>query len=96
MVADRTSTATMRANRLRPWFSSIARVLMNEMRRVALRGTELASASLVGRRSRRCARLTADLQSALAVRSPVTVGRGHRYRPPPQAAQAPGGPTWTS
>jgi hypothetical protein len=44
LFADRTSSATMRANQLRLWFSSVAYVLMNELRQVALRGTELARA----------------------------------------------------
>ena len=44
LFADRTSSATMRANQLRLWFSSVAYVLMNELRQVALVGTELARA----------------------------------------------------
>ena len=44
LFADRTSSATMRANQLRLWFSSVAYVLMNELRQVALAGTELARA----------------------------------------------------
>jgi len=44
LFADRTSTATMRGNQLRLWFSSVAYVLMNEMRRTALHGTSLARA----------------------------------------------------
>lgn len=44
LFADRTSSATMRANQLRLWFSAAAYVLMNELRRVALAGTELARA----------------------------------------------------
>jgi hypothetical protein len=44
MFADRTSTATMRANQLRLWFSSMAYVLLSELRRVGLKGTELAAA----------------------------------------------------
>jgi hypothetical protein len=44
LFADRTSSATMRANQLRLWFSAVAYVLMNELRRVALAGTELAQA----------------------------------------------------
>ena len=44
LFADRTSSATMRANQLRLWFSSVAYVLMNELRQVALKGTELARA----------------------------------------------------
>ena len=42
LFADRTSSATMRANQLRLWFSSVAYVLMNELRQVALPGSELA------------------------------------------------------
>jgi hypothetical protein len=44
LFADRTSAATMRANQLRLWFSTAAYVLMNEVRRVGLRGTQLARA----------------------------------------------------
>jgi hypothetical protein len=44
LFADRTSTATMRANQLRLYFSSIAYVLMHTLRRVGLAGTELAKA----------------------------------------------------
>jgi hypothetical protein len=39
LFADRTSTRTMRANQLRLWFSSIAYILMHELRRFALSGT---------------------------------------------------------
>jgi hypothetical protein len=42
---DRTSTATMRANQLRLWFASMAYVLLEGMRRIALQATELADAS---------------------------------------------------
>jgi len=41
LFADRTSTATMRANQLRLYFSSIAYVLMQDLRRLALKGTDL-------------------------------------------------------
>jgi hypothetical protein len=44
LFADRTSSHTMRANQLRLYFSTIAYVLLNELRRVGLRGTELARA----------------------------------------------------
>ena len=44
LFADRTSTATMRANQLRLWFSSMAYVLMAELRRRGLRDTALAHA----------------------------------------------------
>lgn len=46
MFADRTSSHTMRANQLRLWFSSLAYVLVNELRSVALRGTPLAKAQV--------------------------------------------------
>ena len=39
LFADRTSTATMRANQLRLWFASIAYVLMCALRRIAPRST---------------------------------------------------------
>jgi hypothetical protein len=39
LFADRTSTATMRANQLRLWFSSIGYVLMHALRRLGLKGT---------------------------------------------------------
>jgi hypothetical protein len=44
LFADRTSSATMRANQLRLYFSSLAYVLMNELRIQGLQGTELAQA----------------------------------------------------
>jgi hypothetical protein len=46
MFADRTSTATMRANQLRLWIASLAYTLMDELRRVALRTTALAKAQV--------------------------------------------------
>jgi hypothetical protein len=44
LFADRTSCATMRANQVRLYFSSIAYVLLNALRRLGLTGTELAEA----------------------------------------------------
>jgi hypothetical protein len=44
LFADRTSAATMRANQLRLWLSSVAYVLMHELRQRALGGGELARA----------------------------------------------------
>jgi hypothetical protein len=52
MFADRTSTATMRANQLRLWFSSLAYVLVMQLRRLGLRGTELERAQAGTIRSR--------------------------------------------
>lgn len=45
LFADRTSTATMRANQLRLWFASMAYVLLEALRRLALQATELANAT---------------------------------------------------
>lgn len=45
LFADRTSTATLRANQLRLWFSTFAYAIMNAMRRIALKGTRLAKAT---------------------------------------------------
>ncbi len=44
LFADRTSCATMRANQLRLWFSSVAYTLLAALRRLGLSGTELAQA----------------------------------------------------
>jgi hypothetical protein len=45
LFADRTSTATMRANQLRLWFASMAYVLLEALRRIALQATKLADAT---------------------------------------------------
>ena len=45
LYADRTSTKVIRANQLRLWFSTLAYLLMNKLREVALKGTELAQAT---------------------------------------------------
>jgi hypothetical protein len=45
LYADRTSTATMRANQLRLWFASMAYVLLCALRRIALRDTKFAKAT---------------------------------------------------
>ncbi len=44
LFADRTSAATMRANQLRLYFSSVAYLLLHALRRIALVGTALAHA----------------------------------------------------
>jgi hypothetical protein len=46
LFADRMSTATMRANQVRLYFSAIAYVLMTMFRRIGLRGTALANAQV--------------------------------------------------
>jgi Transposase DDE domain group 1 len=45
LFADRTSTATMRANQLRLWFASMAYVLVESVRRLGLQTTSLANAT---------------------------------------------------
>lgn len=45
LYADRTSTATLRANQLRLWFSTLAYLLINQLRTVGLAGTDLARAT---------------------------------------------------
>jgi hypothetical protein len=45
LYADRTSTAVLRANQLRLWFSTLAYLLVNQLRQVSLRGTEMAQAT---------------------------------------------------
>jgi hypothetical protein len=44
LFADRTSAATMRANQLRLWLSSVAYTLMLALRRLGLKGTPMAQA----------------------------------------------------
>jgi len=45
LYADRTSTATMRANQLRLWFASMAYILLCALRRIGLPHTQFAKAS---------------------------------------------------
>ena len=45
LFADRTSSATMRANQLRLWFASMAYVLVCALRRIGLAHTKFAKAS---------------------------------------------------
>ena len=52
LFADRTSSATMRANQLRLHISAFAGILVSILRRVGLRGTDLAGARIDTIRSR--------------------------------------------
>ena len=45
LFADRTSTATMRANQLRLWFASMAYALVCALRRIGLKHTIFAEAT---------------------------------------------------
>jgi hypothetical protein len=44
--ADRASSATMAADQLRLWFAAIAYILVNAMRRIALRDIQFADAAV--------------------------------------------------
>jgi hypothetical protein len=46
LFADRTSCHTLRANQLRLWLSSVAYLVLHDLRRLALAGTELARAQV--------------------------------------------------
>ncbi|MCG8671611.1 MAG: IS1380 family transposase [Pseudomonadales bacterium] len=46
LFADRTSTELIRSNQLRLYFSSLAYILMAELRRVGLKGTQMANAQV--------------------------------------------------
>lgn len=46
MFADRTSSAYMKSNQLRLWFSTFAYLLMRQLRAIALKGTRLANATV--------------------------------------------------
>jgi len=46
LFADRTSTRTLRGNHLRLWLSSIAYLILHDLRRLGLVGTELARAQV--------------------------------------------------
>ncbi len=52
LFADRTSSHTFRANQLRLWFSSLAYVLFQQLRKIGLRKTELAHAQVSTIRAR--------------------------------------------
>jgi hypothetical protein len=45
LYADRTSAHTLGANQLRPWFASMAYVLISALRRIGLAHTQFARAS---------------------------------------------------
>jgi hypothetical protein len=45
LFADQTSTATTQANQLRPWFASMAYVLLCALRRIGLAHTQFAEAA---------------------------------------------------
>ena len=44
LFADRTSTGKMRANQLRLYFSSVAYLFMQALRRIGLKGTQMVTA----------------------------------------------------
>ena len=69
LFADRTSSATMRANQLRLWFAAVAYVLVNQLRHTGLRDTELARAQVSTIRCRLLklgARVTVSMRRVVA------------------------------
>jgi len=44
LFADRTSSTKMQGNQLRLWFSTVARLLIDQLRRLGLKGTALSKA----------------------------------------------------
>ena len=65
LFADRTSSATLRANQLRLYFSSLAYVLMHALRRLGLQGTAMARAQC---QTIRCKLLKIGAQIRVSVR----------------------------
>jgi hypothetical protein len=72
LYADRTSTATMRADQLRLWFASMACVLICALRRIGLHDTDFAKATC-GTIRLKLLKIGAIVADAMApVRSPKT------------------------
>ena len=69
LFADRTSSATMRANQLRLWFAAMAYALINRLRHLGLRETELQRAQVSTIRARLLklgARITISVRRVVA------------------------------
>ena len=84
LYADRTSTATMRANQLRLWFASMAYVLLCALRRIGLHGTTLANATW-GPSGSNCSRSVLSCASVFA----ASDSPWHRPVPPPKSGVSP-------
>ena len=65
LFADRTSSATMRANQLRLWFAAVAYALLNHLRHRGLRDTEVARAQVP---TIRCRLLKIGTRTTISVR----------------------------
>jgi len=79
LFADRTSTATMRANQLRLWLASMAYVLVDSLRRLALQATELANATCG---TIRCKLLKIGARVTISVRRiKLAMASGCPYKP---------------
>jgi hypothetical protein len=79
LFADRTSAATMRANQLRLWFSSIAYTLLQALKRLGLPGTRLAQAQCS---TIRLKLLKIGAQIRITVRKVwVSLAESYPYRP---------------
>ena len=78
LFADRTSTATMRANQLRLWFASMAYVLLDSLRRIGLKHTRLARASC-GTLRLKLLKIGAQVRTSVR-RIKVAMASGHPYQ----------------
>jgi hypothetical protein len=78
LFADRTSTATLKANQLRLWFASMAYVLLNRLREIALAGTALAKAT-VGTIRLKLLKIGALVKPSVR-RIKVAMASGHPYQ----------------
>jgi hypothetical protein len=95
LFADRTSSATMRANQLRLWFAAVAYSLLNHLRHRGLRDTELARAQVSTIRSRllkigtrvivSVRRIVASLSSAFPLQELFTRVLAHLRTTPAQS-----------
>ncbi len=84
LFADRTSTATMRANQLRLWFASLAYVMLESLRRIGLHGTALANATCASLRLK-LLKIGAQVRTSVR-RIHIAMASNH----PHQARMAPG------
>ena len=82
LFADRTSAATMRANQLRLWFSSMAYVLICALRRIGLAHTQFAAATCAtsASSSSSSARWSRSVRAASRSPSPPPVSRADEWR----------------
>lgn len=74
LFSDRTSTHTNECNQLRLWFSSLAYVLMNDLRQSCLATTELAQAQVGTIRTKLLKLVARVLISVLSIQIAISTG----------------------